>query len=109
MLVTTSVQRNTKLHFQIFNAFLETHFRGVPGEENVLSGQYFILDAKLNTNPIREDEWAFTVFPGSNLIMSVVIDQLASGKDSTEGCCPKSACRGVGNASASQIGFKIWY
>jgi hypothetical protein len=103
------IERNTKLKLQIFNAFLETQFKGVPGEETVLKGQYLILNVKLDTDPIRADEWALTVFPGSNLIMSVLIDQSASGKGSAEGHCPKAICRGVGNASTSQIGFKIWY
>lgn len=93
------------LLLQVFNSFLKTQFKGVPGEEQVLEKQYLILQA--DGNRIDQEEWAITVFPGSSLVMSVLMDRVAPWVD--ENRCPRSGCSGHAKIDKDEKVFKIWY
>ena len=90
----------------MFNSFLETQFKGLPGEQKVLQRQYLILNAKSGDEPISEEEWARTAFPGSILIMSIVVDRLLS--KAGENSCPRVGCSGLGKQDEEQLTFKTW-
>ncbi|KAF2195525.1 hypothetical protein K469DRAFT_14220 [Zopfia rhizophila CBS 207.26] len=102
MRATSSPNQGSSI--QVFNSFLEAQFRGLPGEQKVLRRQYLILDAKSGDEPISEQEWARTVFPGSILSMSVIMDRLASKGGGNH--CPRGGCSGLGKQDEEKPTFK---
>ena len=64
---------------------LRCEFKGKPGESQVIQGQYQIMTAHRKIRLIEPAQWEDSVFPGSKLVMAVVLDHLRlSG-----GICPK--------------------
>ena len=72
----------------------------------MLHRQYFILDADSNGNPISGEEWGNMVFPGTNLVMSALVEQL--GTQSRVNQCPRIGCNGLG-VTKDRPAFKTWY
>lgn len=89
-------------HINVFNAFLGTEFRGLPGERYVLEKQYAILDVRRGEKAIGEDEWALNVFPGAILAMSALVEPTyAQMNDATH--CPRPNCHGKGRAQDQRL------
>jgi hypothetical protein len=90
----------------VFNSYLQTQFKGFPGEQRVLQRQYIILETVLNGKPISEEEWGNMVFPGASLVMSALIEQW--GLQVRVDDCPKIGCRGSGGIK-DRPNFNTWY
>lgn len=67
---------------------LETQFENCPGEGKVLDGDYYIMHAKFSGNPIKEADWEKSVFPGAEIVMSVLVKDVKP----QVGYCPRSGC-----------------
>ncbi|KAI9778738.1 MAG: hypothetical protein M1835_004848 [Candelina submexicana] len=68
------------LDWQVFQAFLASQFRGFPGYEKVLRGQFHLLLDKRNTVIIDKNRWATSVLPGMRIVMSVVIENFLNAR-----------------------------
>ncbi|KAF2822663.1 hypothetical protein CC86DRAFT_81187 [Ophiobolus disseminans] len=77
-------------HREIFMAFLQTEFRGLPGEQQVFHGKYHVLDIRRNGIPVTKADWVMTVFPGAKLAMSVLGNDRILGSDA----CQRLSCTG---------------
>ena len=91
-----SLQYQHFRHFEVFEAMLRSEFKELPGARNVLSGQYYILNA-VNHSPIDKDRWSDKVFPGTKLLMSAIIGSL----NVRPGFCPRLGCDGRITAKTS--------
>jgi hypothetical protein len=75
-------------HWEVFESMLKCEFKRLPGEQRVLLGQYHILDAKRKSTVISPDKWEQSVFPGSEISMSMFI----TGQFFARGLCPRPDC-----------------
>ena len=79
-------------HFQyleVFEAMLRSTFKGKPGANVVLGGQYHILNA-VNHSLIPREKWGDKVFPGTKIVMSAIFASL----EVSPGFCPRVGCEG---------------
>jgi hypothetical protein len=60
-------------HWDVFEPLLRCEFKALPGEKRVLSGHYYILNAKRKDMVIKQERWKQSVFPGSHVSMSMII------------------------------------
>lgn len=67
---------------------LKCHFRELPGEERVLKGQYHVLNAKREGLVIDKNRWEPSVFPGSQVTMSIILTTQVF----LDGVCPRPGC-----------------
>jgi len=58
-------------HWEVFESMLKCEFKGLPGEERVRLGQYHILNSKRKGFIIDRGRWEKSVFPGSEVNMSI--------------------------------------
>ncbi|KAI9702790.1 MAG: hypothetical protein M1836_008004 [Candelina mexicana] len=79
----------------VFEAMLRVKFKAVPGEYSVSKGQYRIVNT-VNGRCISQQNWNNLVFPGTQVAMSIIMEQLLS----PDGRCPRPKCRGK---AASQV------
>ncbi|KAI9701495.1 MAG: hypothetical protein M1836_001551 [Candelina mexicana] len=86
------------LDWQVFQAFLASQFRDLPGYQKVLRGQFHLLLDKRNTVIIDKNRWATSVLPGMRIVMSVVVEDLLM----QEGVCPRLQCRAKNRRNESQ-------
>ena len=77
-------------HWEVFASMLYCHFKGLPGEEKVLHGDYYLINAGLNDVVFAKPDWHKTAFPGAKLKMSMVMQYLHA----EYGTCPRSECQG---------------
>ena len=72
-------------HWPIFESRLHCEFRGLPGEQKVLQGSYVLLNSTVADMQISKEAWERTVFPGTKVKMSVIMEDLRRYKFS----CPR--------------------
>jgi len=94
-------------HIDVFRAFLRTEFRGLPGEQQVLTKQYTIMDTRNDDVSIEDDAWGVVVFPGATLVMTVLVEILMANRK-TAANCPRLTCTGQGRLQQTQSRFLIW-
>ena len=75
---------------KVFKAFLDCQFKSIPGETQVLAGDFLLLDSKDETIVIRKPAWGSSIFPGRTITMFIAIRTL-HGSDQI---CPRVDCRG---------------
>jgi hypothetical protein len=68
---------------------LRCEFKGLPGESQVLAGQYQIMSTRQTRRLISPELWESLIAPGSKIAMAVVLEHLPL----LSGLCPK--CGGV--------------
>lgn len=59
--------------WEVMEPVLKLTFKDLPGEKRVLSGQYHVLNSKRKGFIIDKNRWDRSVFPGSELYMSMII------------------------------------
>ncbi|PSN63062.1 hypothetical protein BS50DRAFT_576883 [Corynespora cassiicola Philippines] len=79
---------------EIFNAFLAAEFQDVPGEKKISDRQYITSKEDSEGYSIKDEEWSVTVFPGSSIIMAMLVASFTS--QAQENRCPRSGCSGYG-------------
>jgi len=93
-------------HREVFDSFLRTEFRDLPGEEKVQAGNYLIWDALSGYEPLDERGWRARVFPGSQLSMSMLIELLVPSASGSE--CLRIGCRGTAKSQPGRDNFTKW-
>ena len=93
-----SVNSLINFNTQVFEAFLRSTFKGLPGEGKITSGDYYLLDSKIHGLIISKAHWERVVFPGRKISMSVVIKTLSGN----EGNCPTPGCAGKSARAPNQ-------
>jgi hypothetical protein len=88
----------------MFEAMLRCKFKSLPGENRVIRGQYLLLKGKQKKAIIDREMWEETVFPGSDVRMSMIIDN----KIFSEGLCPRPGCGKRNTSSSGETGTTIW-
>ena len=79
-----------KTLLQIFKGFLQRQFRSLPGEDQVLSGQFLILDSRAEERVILRPDWDQAIERGAMIYMSIRVGPKTANLQS----CPQSDCRG---------------
>jgi hypothetical protein len=69
---------------------LEKEFEGFPGEEKVRRGDFRIVNAQSYNRILTERNWEKSVFPGSEIVMSVLMESLTVRHDR----CFRDGCNG---------------
>lgn len=64
---------------------LRCEFKGLPGESQVLAGQYQIMSTHQRRRLINPRLWETLIVPGSKIAMAVVLEHLSLLSDT----CPK--------------------
>lgn len=88
---------------------LRCEFKGLPGESQVLAGNYQIMSTNQTRRLIMPELWEGSITPGSKIAMAVVLEHLPF----LRGICPK--CGGVaqsirGHYDKDQgLQYKQWY
>lgn len=72
----------------------------------MLQRRYLLHNAKFGDELINEGAWVRTVFPGSIIKMSVIMDKAASIDGGNY--CPKAGCSGLGMQEEEQPTFRTW-
>ena len=75
---------------KVFKSFLDCQFKNIPGEIQVLAGDFLLLDSNDEMTVIRKSAWGGFVSPGRMITMSIAIRTLP-GSDQI---CPRVDCRG---------------
>jgi len=72
----------------MFSNFVRHRFQNLPGEQQVVTGQYSIELASGRNMAVTRDNWNQVVFPGAALRMFVILSKirLRAGK------CPRPGC-----------------
>ena len=70
---------------------LEREFENCAGEEEVLRGDYRLLDARFYNRALTWYNWEQGVFPGTEVVMSV----LMTAARTETGRCARSGCGGA--------------
>lgn len=60
-------------HWEVFESMLKCNFKDCPGEGKILLGQYHVMNAKRRGSIIDRFRWEQSVFPGSEVNMSMII------------------------------------
>jgi hypothetical protein len=85
---TRELQYQWFKHWEVFESMLKCEFKRLPGVQRVLRGHYHILNAKRKSIIISPDQWEQSVFPGSDISMSIFI----TGLFFKQGLCPRQGC-----------------
>lgn len=72
---------------KIFEAMLQVHFARLPGEQQVLTGFYFLFSRK-GDRVISKNRWTQAVLPGSMIRMSIALKSLRVCGNR----CPRKGC-----------------
>ncbi|KAI9727065.1 MAG: hypothetical protein M1834_008533 [Cirrosporium novae-zelandiae] len=72
----------------LFEGLLRAEFKNAPGFNQVVQGQYHLLNVKQLDSIIDKEEWDRRIFPGSEITMSIILSRLQS----RPGVCPRSSC-----------------
>ena len=67
---------------------LRCEFSGLPGDEFVLTGRYYLMIGTHQRLIISKEEWGHAVFPGADLNMSMIVES----EELDEGMCPRPGC-----------------
>lgn len=89
---------------QVFKSLLGCNFQNKPGGQSVDCDQYCIIDARFGTILIGREEWSQRVFPGSRLVMSIIIESLRR----KQGSCPRRQCQETDEQSGESPQFVVW-
>lgn len=92
-------------HWDVFQSMLKCEFRGLPGEDRVLKGQYLLLKGRQQQAIIDREQWENSVFPGSDVGMSMIVDDGVLWV----GICPRPGCGARNTSSLGQMGTVICY
>ncbi|OAL48500.1 hypothetical protein IQ07DRAFT_102796 [Pyrenochaeta sp. DS3sAY3a] len=76
-------------HWETFEGLLRAEFHGLPGESKVTSGDYHLISRTGQTQFITKENWRNAVFPGSSLVMSMIMKQVAIRHLT----CPRPSCK----------------
>lgn len=64
-------------YWEVFDAYLKTRFRDMPGERRVKDGHYHLLDVKAEEQSqnsiVGRHKWKCAIFPGARIGMSMII------------------------------------
>lgn len=77
-------------HWEIFQSMLSCKFKDRPGERNIRSGRYFILNSKIPGEIVAKEDWNLVVQPGVHLYMSMGLVRFYNKSAS----CPRPGCMG---------------
>ena len=83
-------------HWNVFDSMLRCEFKGLPGEQKVIGGDYVLLDRRVDGVTIGKEAWQRMVFPGTKIKMSVVLETF----EVVGGFCPRPNCPGIVEISA---------
>ena len=78
-------------HWDVFDSMLRCEFRGLPGEQKVIGGDYDLLDNQVHGVTIGKEAWQRMVFPGTKIKMSVILETF----EVVGGFCPRPNCPGT--------------
>ena len=79
---------------------LRCNFKGLPGEQKVLQGQYILWNGISPEDQIDGEAWQQTVFPDSKVNMSIVMQRLGT----TGSLCPRPGCD---NTAVTKRGLNV--
>ena len=83
--------------------FLRHRFQGLRGEDRINDGEYILLNARYGGGEIHPEAWSHTVFPGSKVNVSIIMESLhAIHQDG----CPRTGRSG--KLSDDRAGFRLW-
>ena len=77
-------------HWDVFDSMLRCEFKGLPGEQKVIGGNYVLMNSQLHGVTIGKESWQRMVFPGTEIKMSVVLETF----EVVGGFCPRPNCPG---------------
>ena len=78
-------------HWDVFDSMLRCEFKGLPGEWKVRTGDYVLMNSKVQGVTISRESWQRMVFPGTHIRMSVVLRAFRV----LGGSCPRPQCTGT--------------
>ena len=78
-------------HWDVFESMLRCEFKDLPGEQKVRGGDYVLMDSQVQGVTIRKEAWQRMVFPGTKIMMSVVLETFQV----VGGLCPRPNCPGT--------------
>lgn len=81
--------------WDIFESMLRCKFKDFPAYESVMRGDYVIMDTRRSGRIVLKSAWRRSVFPGSILDMSVIIELLGASK-ARGNKCSRPICDGNG-------------
>jgi hypothetical protein len=107
-------------HWEVFEGFLRAEFKHMPvsalwyvqststnseqGERKVEAGQYQVISTKRTSALVTSQNWAQSIFPGSNISMSIIMAHLRM----EAGMCPRQSCKGKAVANSVDAIFVNW-
>jgi hypothetical protein len=91
-------------HWDVFESMLKCEFKNLPGERRVLKRQFRILNTRNPNLFIDEAKWERSIFPGSQITMSMVMYGLLF----QAGKCPRPGCRAENQIPADESGVVSW-
>lgn len=69
---------------------MASQFRGFPGYEKVLKGEFHLLHDRKEGSILDKSRWSTSVLPGMRILMSIIVDgNLCMQK----GSCPRRGCQ----------------
>ena len=83
-------------HWDVFDSMLRCEFKGLPGEQKVIGGDYVLMDSQVHGVTIGKEAWQRMVFPGTKIKMSSVLETFQV----VGGFCPRPNCPGTVEISA---------
>ena len=83
-------------HWDVFDSMLRCEFKGLPGEQEVIGGDYVLMNSQVHGVTIGKEAWQRMVFPGTKIKMSVVLETFQV----VGGFCPRPNCPGTVEISA---------
>ena len=101
---TQQLQYQWFKHWDVFESMLKCEFKRLPGESRVLQGDYHILNAKRKDQIISRERWEQSVFPGSEISMSIFI----TGVFFKQGMCPRPGCGSMNPLDLSEPSLITW-
>jgi len=90
-------------NWHTFTSMLEREFVNCPGEEEVVRGDYRLMNSQFYDDALSEENWEQSVFPGTKIIMSIFVRMLRRAK----GQCAREGCAGTleSNGKAKTVWF----
>ena len=102
-----SLQFEQFRHWQVFDTNLRCAFNGLPGADQVLKGDYRIMNSKLQDTTLSAMNWTQQILPGSSLVMSVLVDSVPNWIGLCPRCDSETKTRGVA-ASCPTCGLGLF-
>ena len=93
---------------EMFHGFLELSFRGLPGHQKVLSGEYSVSDEC--QKDITSTEWVENITPGRLVSMSMLFRHMddAFGVTDFKSKCPSCKTPGAFSTGGGNRGWTQW-